>query len=270
MIEGLCGGTDGPTGVLGAEHLTEELCGLRFRISHTAFLQTNTEMAERLYAIAGDFAGARRQRAPLRPLLRHRHDRPLARRATPGEVWGLESVPEAIADAEVNAAANGIENAQFVCADARTRHRAADRAAGRPDIVIVDPPRAGLSQKIVRRAARVRRAADRLRLLQPDDARAERSPDRRGRIYAAPREAGRHVPADAARRSAWRCWRRRERARLRRRRRPRPGCRRAAGSTLRSSSATRRCGRTTTPARSGSRRWRCSPRPRPSSISASR
>ena len=57
VIDGPSGGTDGPTGVLGEEYLEEELGGLRFRISHPAFFQTNTEMAETLYGIAGDYAG---------------------------------------------------------------------------------------------------------------------------------------------------------------------------------------------------------------------
>ena len=57
VIEGDSGGTDGPTGALGEERLREELCGLRLEISHGAFFQTNTEMAERLYAVAAEFAG---------------------------------------------------------------------------------------------------------------------------------------------------------------------------------------------------------------------
>ena len=57
MIEGDSGGTDGPTGALGEERLREELCGLELEMSHGAFFQTNTEMAERLYAVAAEFAG---------------------------------------------------------------------------------------------------------------------------------------------------------------------------------------------------------------------
>ena len=75
IVEDEAGGTDGPTGALGEEYLEEELCGLRFRISHRAFFQTNTEMAERLYGIATEAAGLSGQRARLRPLLRHRHPR---------------------------------------------------------------------------------------------------------------------------------------------------------------------------------------------------
>ena len=71
--------------------------------------------------------------------------------ADAGEVWGLEIVPEAIADAEANAERNGIENARFCAGSARTGVRPLVEEAGKPDVVVIDPPRAGLSQKIVRR-----------------------------------------------------------------------------------------------------------------------
>src|SRR5262249_50312412 len=73
----------------------------------------------------------------------------IGRRA--GEVWGLELVEDAIADATRNAEANGISNATFVAGSARTGVRPLLERAGKPDVVILDPPRAGLSQKIVRR-----------------------------------------------------------------------------------------------------------------------
>jgi 23S rRNA (uracil1939-C5)-methyltransferase len=73
----------------------------------------------------------------------------MAKRA--GEVWGLEIVAEAIADAERNAERNKIENARFIAGSARTGVRPLIEKAGKPDVVVVDPPRAGLSQKIVRR-----------------------------------------------------------------------------------------------------------------------
>jgi 23S rRNA (uracil1939-C5)-methyltransferase len=68
-----------------------------------------------------------------------------------GEVWGLEIVPDAVADAEHNARRNDISNVRFMAADARLGVRPLLEEAGKPDVVIVDPPRAGLSQKIVRR-----------------------------------------------------------------------------------------------------------------------
>jgi 23S rRNA (uracil1939-C5)-methyltransferase len=66
-------------------------------------------------------------------------------------VWGLEVTPSAIADAEHNARSNGIENARFETADARLGIRPLLERAGRPDVVVIDPPRAGLSKKVVRR-----------------------------------------------------------------------------------------------------------------------
>jgi 23S rRNA (uracil1939-C5)-methyltransferase len=149
-IEGDSGGTDGPTGVLGEERLREELCGLRLEMSHGGFFQTNTEMAERLYAIAGEYAGLS-GRERVFDLYCGIGTIGLTMAARAGEVWGLEIVPEAIADAERNAGRNGIENARFLAGSARTGVRPLIEQAGKPDVLVVDPPRAGLSQKIVRR-----------------------------------------------------------------------------------------------------------------------
>jgi 23S rRNA (uracil1939-C5)-methyltransferase len=149
-IEGDSGGTDGPTGVLGEERLREELCGLRLEMSHGAFFQTNTEMAERLYAVAAEYAGLSGSERVFDLYCGiGTIGLTMAKRA--GEVWGLEIVPEAIADAERNAEANKIENAHFMAASARTGVRPLVEKAGKPDVVVIDPPRAGLSQKIVRR-----------------------------------------------------------------------------------------------------------------------
>ena len=67
------------------------------------------------------------------------------------EVWGLEIVADAVVNAEYNARANGVTNAKFVEANARTGIRPLVEQAGPPDVAVVDPPRAGLSAKIVRR-----------------------------------------------------------------------------------------------------------------------
>jgi 23S rRNA (uracil1939-C5)-methyltransferase len=150
IVEGDAGGTDGPTGVLGKERLREELCGLDLEMSHGAFFQTNTEMAERLYAVAAEYAGLS-GRERVFDLFCGIGTIGLTMAAQAGEVWGLEIVPEAIADAERNASLNAIENAHFMAANARTGVRPLVEKAGKPDVVIVDPPRAGLSQKIVRR-----------------------------------------------------------------------------------------------------------------------
>jgi 23S rRNA (uracil1939-C5)-methyltransferase len=149
-IEGPSGGTDGPTGVLGEERLREKLCGLELEMSHGAFFQTNTEMAERLYAVAGEYAGLSGEQRVF-DLYCGIGTIGLTLAAQAGEVWGLEIVREAIADAERNAERNGIANARFVAGSARTGVRPLLEAAGKPDVVVIDPPRAGLSQKIVRR-----------------------------------------------------------------------------------------------------------------------
>jgi 23S rRNA (uracil1939-C5)-methyltransferase len=150
IVEDEAGSTDGPTGVLGSERLREELCGLEFEMSHGAFFQTNTEMAERLYAVAGEFAGLSGSERVF-DLFCGIGTIGLCMARQAGEVWGLEIVPEAIEDAERSARANGIENAHFIAGNARTGVRPLVEKAGRPDVVVVDPPRAGLSQKIVRR-----------------------------------------------------------------------------------------------------------------------
>jgi 23S rRNA (uracil1939-C5)-methyltransferase len=150
VIEGPGSGTDGPTGALGAEYLKEKLRGLELRVSSTAFLQTNTEMAERLYAIAAETAGLDGTQRVF-DLYCGIGTIGLSIAARAGEVWGLESVADAVADAEYNARRNSIDNARFICADARLGIRPLLEQAGNPDVVIVDPPRAGLSKKIVRR-----------------------------------------------------------------------------------------------------------------------
>ena len=134
----------------GSERLEEELSGMRFSISSDAFFQTNTEMAEQLYGIALEYAQLTGfERA---------HDLYcgigtigllMAPRAA--EVWGLEVSEHAVADAIRNARDNEIDNASFFAGDVRLALRELVERAGRPDVLVVDPPRAGLSQKVVRR-----------------------------------------------------------------------------------------------------------------------
>jgi len=136
--------------VLGAEHLTEELGGLRFRVSHAAFLQTNTEMAERLYAIAAEFADLRgRERVFDLFCGIGTIGLTLAREAL--TVWGIEYSEESVACAVENAQLNGITNAAFFAGDVARDLEELRERAGPPDVVVVDPPRAGLAGKAVRR-----------------------------------------------------------------------------------------------------------------------
>lgn len=123
---------------------------LRFRISPEAFFQTNTEMAERLYAVAADLAELRGSERVF-DLYSGIGTIALALAPLAGQVWGLESVKHAVADAIGNAELNGIDNARFFAGDVRTAMRPLVQEAGAPDVIVVDPPRAGLSAKIVRR-----------------------------------------------------------------------------------------------------------------------
>jgi 23S rRNA (uracil1939-C5)-methyltransferase len=134
----------------GSDRFDEELGGMHFEISAQAFFQTNTEMAERLYQLAIEYA------APSgfeRVYDLYCGIGTIALLASPrvAEVWGLELIPEAISDAIANARANEIDNARFFAGDVRLALRELVAKAGRPDLVFVDPPRAGLSQKVVRR-----------------------------------------------------------------------------------------------------------------------
>jgi 23S rRNA (uracil1939-C5)-methyltransferase len=136
--------------ISGTPQLRERIGGLEFLVSPEAFFQTNTEMAEQLYELAAEFAQLRG------------HERvfdlycgigtiglTLAARAR--EVVGVEIVEPAVADAIENARINDIVNARFYAGDIRLAMRELVETAGRPDVAVVDPPRAGLSQKVVRR-----------------------------------------------------------------------------------------------------------------------
>ena len=142
---------DGDTQIVkGSAVLEEELSGLRFRISPDAFFQTNTEMAERLYGNAVELAGLSGREKVL-DLFCGIGTIALVLALDAGEVWGVEIVEEAVADAIENARLNGIDNTNFFAGDVRLAMRPLLEQSGSPDVVVVDPPRAGLSQKVVRR-----------------------------------------------------------------------------------------------------------------------
>jgi 23S rRNA (uracil1939-C5)-methyltransferase len=136
--------------VKGKAELEEELSGLRFRISPDAFFQTNTEMAEQLYGAAIELA-ALTGRERVLDLFCGIGTIALTLALDAAEVWGVEIVEEAVADAIENARLNGIDNAHFFAGDVRLAMRPLLEKSGQPDVVVLDPPRAGLSQKVVRR-----------------------------------------------------------------------------------------------------------------------
>jgi 23S rRNA (uracil1939-C5)-methyltransferase len=147
--------TNLPTTLLwGDETIEEELCGLRFRVRPNAFLQTNTKMAERLYGLAHEFAALSGNETV--------YDLycgigtiglTLARDAL--TVWGIEVSEESVACALENADLNGITNAAFFAGNVGQSIEELRERAGDPDVVVVDPPRAGLAGKALRRLGEI-------------------------------------------------------------------------------------------------------------------
>jgi 23S rRNA (uracil1939-C5)-methyltransferase len=147
--------TNLPTTLLwGEDAIEEELCGLRFRVRPNAFLQTNTRMAERLYELAGEYAGLTGNET-VYDLYCGIGSIGLTMAAKALTVWGVEVSEESVACALENADLNGIANAAFFAGEVGASLEELRDRAGPPDVVVVDPPRAGLSGKALRRAARL-------------------------------------------------------------------------------------------------------------------
>ncbi len=136
----------------GPGSITERIGGNQYRISANSFFQTNTGQAERLYDEVRRMAGITSQDivfdlySGTGTIALH-----LARDAA--EVVGIESVESAVRDAMMNAANNGIRNCTFILGDLKDRLTNDNRWLAdhpRPDVVIVDPPRAGMHEKVVR------------------------------------------------------------------------------------------------------------------------
>jgi 23S rRNA (uracil1939-C5)-methyltransferase len=136
--------------VWGDAELPERLGELDLRISSEAFFQTNTEMAEVLYGVAAEYAGLEGWER-VYDLYCGIGTIALTLAPRAGEVWGIELIESAVADAIAAAKRNEITNANFFAGDARLALPELLERAGKPDVVVVDPPRAGLSQKVVRR-----------------------------------------------------------------------------------------------------------------------
>ena len=143
--------TNLPTRLLwGEDAIEEEILGLRFRVRPSAFLQTNTEMAARLYELAREYA-ALTGTENVYDLYCGTGTIGLALAAQAKAVWGLEISEEAVACAIENAELNGIENARFFAGNVGQTVEELREEAGEPDVVVVDPPRAGLAGKALRR-----------------------------------------------------------------------------------------------------------------------
>jgi 23S rRNA (uracil1939-C5)-methyltransferase len=143
--------TNLPTELLwGEDAIEEELGGLRFRIRPNAFLQTNTRMAERLYELVREEA-ALAGGETVYDLYCGIGTIGLALAGGALTVWGIEISEESVACAIENAELNSIGNAAFFAGNVGQVLRELRDRTGDPDLVVVDPPRAGLAGKALKR-----------------------------------------------------------------------------------------------------------------------
>jgi len=140
----------------GQDHIMEQMEDLQFKVGPKSFYQTNTEQAYELYKVAREFAFENGENGENgeKPLVYDLYTGTgtianfVAKQAR--QVIGIEYVPEAIEDAKVNSKINGIENTLFFAGDMKdilnddfvAQH-------GRPDVIITDPPRAGMHEDVV-------------------------------------------------------------------------------------------------------------------------
>ncbi|MDE5750555.1 MAG: 23S rRNA (uracil(1939)-C(5))-methyltransferase RlmD, partial [Duncaniella sp.] len=134
----------------GKPYIEEEMEGLRFRVGPKSFYQTNSRQAHKLYSVARDFA---RLRGDELVYDLYTGTGTIACFIARGvrHVVGIEYVEDAIRDAKVNAEANGLTNTEFYAGDMKDVLTSGFIAEhGRPDVMIVDPPRAGMHEDVVK------------------------------------------------------------------------------------------------------------------------
>jgi 23S rRNA (uracil1939-C5)-methyltransferase len=133
----------------GQDHIMEQMENLQFKVGPKSFYQTNTEQAYELYKVAREFAGLTGKElvfdlytgtGTIANFVAHQ-----AR-----QVIGIEYVPEAIEDAKVNAKINQLDNTLFFAGDMKDiLNEDFIKQYGRPDVIITDPPRAGMHEDVV-------------------------------------------------------------------------------------------------------------------------
>ena len=152
VINNKCNDTIGDLPVYafkGQDHIIEEMEGLKFKVGPKSFYQTNSRQAYNLYKVAREFAGLTGDE-----LVYDLYTGTgtianfVSRQAR--QVIGIEYVPEAIEDAKVNSAINGIGNTLFFAGDMKDiLNQEFINEYGRPDVIITDPPRAGMHNDVI-------------------------------------------------------------------------------------------------------------------------
>ncbi len=132
----------------GDGYITDELCGLKFRISPLSFYQVNRDAAEKLYGIAAELANLNSNETLL-DMYCGTGTIGLSMASRVKSLIGVEIVPQAIEDAKKNAEVNGIQNVRFICSDAIEAARLLYDEGVRPDCIILDPPRKGCGSELI-------------------------------------------------------------------------------------------------------------------------
>lgn len=138
-----------PQVYFGPGHVLERLGEFVFKISPKSFFQTNTRQAERLYSVAREFAGLT-GREVVYDLYCGTGSIGIFLSKMAGKLIGVDVVEDAIKDARENAALNTIDGAEFFAGDViKICNDAFFEQHGRPDVIITDPPRAGMHEKLI-------------------------------------------------------------------------------------------------------------------------
>ena len=149
-----------PVHYTGERYITEVMEGLKFRVGPKSFYQTNSDQASKLYLIVREFAGLRGNEI-VYDLYTGTGTIACYLASMAGRITGIEYIEEAVADARVNASVNNIANADFIAGDIRhIFNESLYSERGRPDVIITDPPRAGMHGDVT--AAMLRSGASRI------------------------------------------------------------------------------------------------------------
>jgi 23S rRNA (uracil1939-C5)-methyltransferase len=134
--------------LFGSDYITDILAGVKVRLSPLSFYQVNTVMANKLYAKAKDYA--KPEGKNIIDLYCGAGTIGLSMAKEAKSVIGVEIIEAAVKDAEFNAKENGINNARFICGDAKTAAEQLKNEKIKPDTVIVDPPRKGCDSELIK------------------------------------------------------------------------------------------------------------------------
>lgn len=134
--------------IWGKEYITDILCGVKVQISPMSFYQVNRIQAQRLYGKVKEYANLTGNENVM-DLYCGAGTIGLSLRDKAKKIIGVEIVPEAIENAKQNAKINGFENTEFICADAEKAAGVLAQRNEKPDVIIVDPPRKGLTDDLI-------------------------------------------------------------------------------------------------------------------------